>query len=98
VKRRIRQKLIWKLRNERVIDNPTNRVATPDEIRRKWLTAVNERLKFDCKMTNKTKYGKKALSSKRVLNTWKDTLENERGLSQDWVFGKVEVLVGIKPP
>jgi len=82
---------------EHVIDNPTHRVATPDEIRTKWLNAINDRLSLDCTMTNVAKYGTKAIKAKLVESTWAGVLEKEGDLTPEWVLRKVEVLGGIKP-
>ncbi|KAJ6586233.1 hypothetical protein B0H10DRAFT_1961825 [Mycena sp. CBHHK59/15] len=48
--------LIWKLRNERVIQekNP----ASKQEIQNKWCKAINNRLAIDCMLTNEAKHGK----------------------------------------
>lgn len=88
---------IWKLRNARVIDSDNNEQPSIDEIRNKWLKAINDRLAMDCKMTNKKKYGKKAIKEKLVQDTWRGVLKNENYLPHDWTKGRVEVLVGIDP-
>ncbi|KAJ7256662.1 hypothetical protein C8J57DRAFT_958204, partial [Mycena rebaudengoi] len=59
--------LIWKLRCERVIQND-GKWPTDQEIRDQWAKMLNARLKLDCSMTD-TRYEKKALSVKSVLNT-----------------------------
>jgi len=51
--------LIWKIRCNRVIQNE-GELATANEVRNKWLAAINIRLELDRKMTN-PKYEKKAL-------------------------------------
>ncbi|KAF9058189.1 hypothetical protein BJ165DRAFT_1412160 [Panaeolus papilionaceus] len=50
-------------------------------------------LKIDCLLTNRKKYGNKALSRGLVKDTWAGTLENEINLVEDWT--KPGVLVGI---
>jgi ribonuclease HI len=49
--------LIWRLRNERVIQekNP----ASVQEIQNRWRKAINNRLALDCMLTNVAKYAKK---------------------------------------
>jgi hypothetical protein len=43
--------LIWLLRVERVIQRGNNRVSTTQEIRKRWIAAVNARLTLDREMT-----------------------------------------------
>ncbi|KAH9919254.1 uncharacterized protein B0H18DRAFT_1086704 [Fomitopsis serialis] len=88
--------LIWKLRNERIIRFDNGRQHTQAEIRNKWTHAMNDRLAMDCHLTNKKKYGKKAIKPKLVEETWSGVLKNENQLPHDWTKGKVEVLVGIE--
>ncbi|KAF9037437.1 hypothetical protein BJ165DRAFT_1353537 [Panaeolus papilionaceus] len=87
--------LIWKLRCEWKI----SRNEDPDKLHRKreivtkWHSIINSRLKIDCLLTNRKKYGNKALSRGLVKDTWAGTLENEENLVEDWT--KPGVLVGI---
>ncbi|KAK7005497.1 hypothetical protein R3P38DRAFT_2556889 [Favolaschia claudopus] len=81
--------LIWKLRNERVIQETGS--APLAKIRNRWLRAINSRLAMDCAMTDRFKWGKKALKTKQ---TWKKTLKDELTLSRTWPM-KSGVLVGI---
>ncbi|KAF9030200.1 hypothetical protein BDZ89DRAFT_892577, partial [Hymenopellis radicata] len=59
--------LIWKLRNERVINNktPTSR----REIENRFRYSINRRLELDCLLSDRQKFGKKAISKSLVLNT-----------------------------
>ncbi|KAJ7728526.1 hypothetical protein B0H16DRAFT_1241223, partial [Mycena metata] len=84
--------LIWRLRNERVIQEKDP--ASQNEIHNRWLRAMNLRLKFDCAMTNAEKYGKRALRKDLVQKTWVRVLKNETTLPRDWMR-ETEVLVGI---
>ena len=68
-------------------------LTTANEVRSKWLAAVNLRLELDRKMTN-PKYEKKALNKSLVLGTWKGVLKNEQDLPDDWIR-EDGVLVGI---
>ena len=94
--------LIWKLRNERRIrdeDRP-EREASVHEIRKRWTSALNKRLTIDRALTNGAKFGKRALSEKLVIKTWRGCLGNEDKLPPDW-HRQTEVLVGIlssRPP
>jgi hypothetical protein len=54
---------------------------------------INYRLKMDCLMTN-SKYERKALSKKLVIQTWSKTILEENA-NMDWT-NSTEVLVGIK--
>ncbi|KAJ7065755.1 hypothetical protein C8F01DRAFT_982855 [Mycena amicta] len=85
--------LIWLLRNERVIQND-GAPHTEEEIRGRWVNAINARLKLDCALTCK-KYGKNSLPANTVLGTWKGALKGEQALPEDWTG--IGVLVGIEP-
>ncbi|KAJ7640931.1 hypothetical protein B0H17DRAFT_960186 [Mycena rosella] len=84
--------LVWRLRNERVINKeiPTSARA----IHNRWLKLINNRLGLDRAMTNEHKYGKKAVKKNLVLKTWRKVLKNEDDLPKDWTR-ETEVLVGI---
>jgi len=84
--------LIWKIRCKRVIQNE-GELVTANEVRNKWLAAINVRIELDRKMTN-PKYEKKALKKSLVLGTWKGVLKNERDLPDDWIREN-GVLVGM---
>lgn len=89
--------LIWKIRCERRIskgDDPEQH-HSEKEIHNRWLHQVNLRLQLDQAMTNARKYGPKALSKKKVTETWSGTLLNGEDLPDDWV-SKSGVLVGIQ--
>ncbi|KAJ7216946.1 hypothetical protein C8J57DRAFT_950822, partial [Mycena rebaudengoi] len=59
-----------------------------------WLKNFNSRLAIDYAMTDKLKYGNKAIQASVVRKTWKKVLKNERSLARYW--HKVEgVLVGV---
>ncbi|PBK60021.1 ribonuclease H-like protein [Armillaria solidipes] len=95
--------LIWKLRNERRIQNEDDpeRWHSQQEIHNRWLSMINLRLKIDCLLTSSGKYGDKAMPAKTVAATWSGILKDEEGLSDDWIKDtsdhKTEVLVGIEP-
>lgn len=84
--------LIWKLRNERVIQEKP--VATEIAIQNKWCKAINNRLVLDCILTNKTRYGKKAIDKSVVEDTWQRVLRDEDTLPRDWTR-ETGVLVGV---
>ena len=86
--------LIWKIRNKRVISDE-GQPATKNEIKNKWMYAINDRLRMDCRMTNTHRYGKKALKVKLVEKTWSGVLRDEEALPATWSTGSTEVLVGI---
>lgn len=85
--------LIWKLRNERVINDraPT----APAEIQNRWIATINHCLSQDCLLTN-PKYGSKTIKESKVKETSQGTLWDEENLSSDW-NRKSRVLVGIRP-
>jgi hypothetical protein len=74
--------LVWRLRNERVIQGSGSKSV--DEIRNRWLKMINNRLDIDCAMTNVFKYEKKALRVSLVKATWTKTLKGERTLAKYW--------------
>ena len=90
--------LIWKLRCERRIqreDNPDDHHSTK-EIHNRWLATINKRLRLDCLLTDKRRYGKKATKASKVIQTWSGILYEEQNLPSDW-HRQAGVLVGIKP-
>ncbi|KAJ7321321.1 hypothetical protein DFH08DRAFT_1033933 [Mycena albidolilacea] len=66
------------------------------EVHKKWVLAMNHRLKLDCDMTDDRRFEKKAIPVKTVLCTWTGVLEGKDKLPTDWT-GVAEVLVGIRP-
>ncbi|KAJ6614056.1 hypothetical protein B0H10DRAFT_1950974 [Mycena sp. CBHHK59/15] len=85
--------LIWRLRNDRVISR-SGEPATEDEIINKWKFAVNQRLQMDKLLANRPRKRKRpALAPALVLETWSNTLDNERSLPADWLR-EPRVLVG----
>jgi hypothetical protein len=90
--------LIWKLRCERRIthnDSPVGQLA-PAEIHNRWLQIINSRLTMDRILTDKWRYGKKALRTKTVLDTWDEVLWDRTHLPNNWIQ-HTGVLVGIGP-
>ncbi|KAJ6560673.1 hypothetical protein B0H10DRAFT_1845685, partial [Mycena sp. CBHHK59/15] len=84
---------VWRLRNDRVISR-SGEPATEDEIINKWKFAVNQRLQMDKLLANRPRKGKRpALAPALVLETWSNTLDNERSLPADWLR-ELRVLVG----
>ncbi|KAJ7718926.1 hypothetical protein B0H16DRAFT_1666610 [Mycena metata] len=88
--------MIWKIRNSCVITR--NGEPLPEtEIHNKWLYAINQRLKFDCALTNYAKFGKQnSIKSSLVIQTWKSTLMDEDKLPENWTRAP-RVLVGTEP-
>lgn len=84
--------LIWRLRNERVIQGKDP--ASAREIHNRWLKAINNRFGLDCAMTNEVKYGKRSIKKSLVQKTWSKVLKNEKDLPKDWTW-ETGVLVGI---
>ncbi|KAJ7024612.1 hypothetical protein C8F04DRAFT_968771, partial [Mycena alexandri] len=84
--------LIWRLRNDRVINEKDPATAT--EIKNRWLKVMNNRVAIDCALTNSMKWEKKSIKMSIVKTTWKRVLKDEHLLSKDWprVSG---VLVGV---
>ncbi|KAJ3925835.1 MAG: ribonuclease H-like protein, partial [Lentinula lateritia] len=82
--------LIWKIRNERVINEKPP--ITKTQIRNKWRWTIENRLRMDCLLTSK-KFQQK-IPNKVVENTWKCVVENKQELSQ--VIRESGVLVSIR--
>ncbi|KAJ4482343.1 hypothetical protein J3R30DRAFT_3458588 [Lentinula aciculospora] len=86
--------LIWTLRCERVISN-NGRPFPENEIRNRWLKAINNRRELDRRMTHQ-RYEVKTLSKRLVLQTWKGVLADEGELPKDWMDERISgVLVGM---
>ncbi|KAJ7192375.1 hypothetical protein GGX14DRAFT_537760 [Mycena pura] len=91
--------LIWRLRNERVIDR-AGEPASEEEIENKFKFVINQRLQMDKVLANRPRGGQRpALLPKLVLETWSGTLDNELSLPKDWLR-EPRVLVGSRafPP
>jgi hypothetical protein len=88
--------LIWKLRCEWRIDRDADpaRAPAPAEAKQRWIHAINTRLRHDCLMTDRLRYGSKALRTHSVHGTWRGTLRDESHLPVNW-HRLSEVLVGI---
>ncbi|KAJ7665100.1 hypothetical protein DFH06DRAFT_1041280 [Mycena polygramma] len=84
--------LVWKLRNERVIQQKDP--ASLQEIQNRWRKAINNRLSLDCMLTNESKYAKKAIKKSLVKKTWCKVLKDEDRLPAEWTR-ETGVLVGI---
>ncbi|KAJ7620842.1 hypothetical protein DFH06DRAFT_1359475 [Mycena polygramma] len=83
--------LIWKIRCERVIQHKSH---TELEIHNRWVTCMNNRLKIDRLLTDKSRYGDRALNFTTVLNTWDGVLMDNKNLPDNWIW-QSGVLVGI---
>ncbi|KAK7019938.1 hypothetical protein R3P38DRAFT_2631262 [Favolaschia claudopus] len=85
--------LIWKIRNERVLEN---KIVSNTEVHNRWLSLINAALKRDQLLTNKARFGSLAKKPQLVLETWSGVLHNEDSLPDNWLLEK-GVLVGIRP-
>jgi hypothetical protein len=82
--------LVWVLRCERVIQ-PVNPPITDQQIRGRWLRALNDRLTCDRIIATKIKRDKNYTNL--VKNTWEPLLRKQGDLPDDWMNNR-EVLVG----
>ncbi|KIJ65261.1 hypothetical protein HYDPIDRAFT_89147, partial [Hydnomerulius pinastri MD-312] len=88
--------LIWKLRCERAIKfgGDVSKFHTKEETQNRWIFAMNSRLKTDGLLTDRLRYGKKAIQQKTVLQTWSGVLLDKCNLPENWIW-QSGVLVGI---
>ncbi|EJD53445.1 hypothetical protein AURDEDRAFT_54731, partial [Auricularia subglabra TFB-10046 SS5] len=93
--------LIWKLRNERRIQNQDDDRQWPidQEIIGRWRASIERRLWIDAHWTNTRKYKRKALDWRLMKSTWEKVLHRPHGEAapKDWWAGP-EFLVSIWPP
>ncbi|EEB91947.1 hypothetical protein MPER_09617, partial [Moniliophthora perniciosa FA553] len=61
--------LIWRLRNERVINDEGP--PSVNEITNRWIYTIRHCLKIDILLTNRERYGRQAISNKLVRTTWR---------------------------
>ena len=89
--------LIWRLRCEWKIEREEDqeKLHTRAEIVGRWLAAINMRLKFDCLMTDRRRYDRKAVDPELVRKTWSGVLHDEQNLPDDWL-SEAGVLVGMR--
>ncbi|KAF9028876.1 hypothetical protein BDZ89DRAFT_898370, partial [Hymenopellis radicata] len=87
--------LIWSLRCERVIvyQNSPEKWLSTTHIKNLWRERINERIRLDCLMTSRARFGSSALSEHTVTTTWSGTLRDEGALPAQWVR-QPEFLVG----
>ncbi|KAK0471826.1 hypothetical protein IW261DRAFT_1344102 [Armillaria novae-zelandiae] len=84
--------LIWKMRNDHVINNREH--YSMREIEQRWLHAMNRHMRLDCLLSDQKKFRKKAIRKFLVLTTWQGALVNESSLQEDWTKDS-GVLVGM---
>ncbi|KAJ7197797.1 hypothetical protein GGX14DRAFT_374695 [Mycena pura] len=85
--------LIWRVRNERVIDRE-GRPVSVEEIENRFKFVINQRLQMDKILASRPQKGKRpALAPKLVLETWSGIIDNARNLPTDWLH-EPRVLVG----
>ncbi|KAJ7806638.1 hypothetical protein B0H14DRAFT_3767615 [Mycena olivaceomarginata] len=90
--------LIWKLRCLRVIERGSDpaKYFSEAEIHNRWLACINARLRSDIILTDRNKFGNRALNFKEVLNTWKGVIVDAQNLPVTKI-GQSRVLVDIAP-
>ncbi|KAJ7860650.1 hypothetical protein B0H13DRAFT_2237362 [Mycena leptocephala] len=90
--------LRWKIRCERVISGESPH--SESEIHNRWVACINKRLKIDRLLTDRSRYGSRAMDTKTVLKTWDGVLMDNQNLPDNWIW-QSGVLVGIgkfRPP
>ncbi|KIM39171.1 hypothetical protein M413DRAFT_419656, partial [Hebeloma cylindrosporum] len=86
-----RMRCKWKISDEASLE----KIPTEQEIRANWIKNLNRRLQLERLMTNKFKYGSRALKPELVEKTWWGVLQAQESLANDWLRVGTEVLVGI---
>ena len=92
--------LIWKLRNERRIRDEDGPAQSEEEVRNRWISAINKRLTLDRILTKEARFKSNAIKGKLVKATWANCLKEEENLPANWPTA-TGVLVGIlaaRPP
>ncbi|KAK0459132.1 uncharacterized protein EV420DRAFT_1269519, partial [Desarmillaria tabescens] len=74
-------RLVWKIRNDRVINDKPHYTAR--EIEQRWTHAINRRMKLDSIPSDQKKFKRKAIQKSLVLKTWQGTLLKESSLPED---------------
>jgi len=72
-----------------------SKLHTEVEISSRWLALINTRLKLNCLMANRQKFGCKAIDPVIVMKMWNSVLHDERGLPDNWIL-EPWVLVGMR--
>ena len=92
--------LVWRLRNERRIQQEDRLAQSESEVRNRWTYAINKRLTLDRMLTNAARFKSAAVKDKLVKATWTNCLKDEEDLPPNWPSAR-GVLVGIlaaRPP
>jgi len=93
---------IWRTRCKwRISDEASmEKIPTEQEVRASWIRNLNRRLQLERLMTDKLRYGQKALKARLVEKTWWGVLRDQESLPDNWLRKGTEVLVGIgeRPP
>ncbi|KAJ6541496.1 hypothetical protein B0H19DRAFT_1212769 [Mycena capillaripes] len=70
------------------------KIISIEQIHNRWVAALNKRLKIDQLLTDRSRYGSRALDIKTVLKTCDGVLMDNRNLPENWIW-QSGVLVGI---
>ena len=83
--------LIWKLRCEWKIQNEEDpeKIPSEDQIHRQWSYTINKRFRMECLMTNKYRYGSKALNTDLIERTWWPVILDRESFPDDWIYKTV---------
>ncbi|EJD44967.1 hypothetical protein AURDEDRAFT_64801 [Auricularia subglabra TFB-10046 SS5] len=87
--------LAWKVRCEKRIEHEDEPdwAPSPAEVKRRWYDVINKRIANDRLLTNKRRYGRQAIRSGTVLETWADLIKNVGVLTEE-ILRQPGVLVG----
>ncbi|KAJ3833351.1 hypothetical protein F5878DRAFT_546708, partial [Lentinula raphanica] len=82
--------MIWKLRNERVINQTPP--LTRERIEHRWKATIHGRYQIDCILTS-SKFGKRKMPNRVKRGTWRNVIQTENIPSEEDREG-IGVLVG----
>jgi hypothetical protein len=91
--------LIWVIRCESSIPRSQSegpKTHTNEEIHNRWIAKINHRIALDQILASRNRFGEMAIPIPVVLETWRNTLEDENRLPANWT-GTNGVLVSIRP-
>ena len=72
--------MIWRLRNERRIQDDEGPPQSTSEVYNRWIHAINKRITLDRLLTNAARFKSNMIKDKLVKATWTNCLKEEDDL------------------